>query len=233
MQSISTPSIHIVPSQTTEVGEGDQGVLHLEKLLNKIFGDELDRALASENFSTDGDSSNMSSSLQSNLIEFPLIQELVSLEREETIALAETLDFSPEAFAVGDPVLETDLTRFTPSIIERDDFDAGHLQAVVDAQAEQLATLRAELKQRDLQIQSQALDLASKDDQLKYMPELFSKALQLSNVQAANHELSVDLQVEQMVNEEINCELIAAMQELDVFHNHPLVKFARMFGLMS
>ena len=225
MQSISAPSIHIVPPVAPEVTEGDQGVLHLEKLLNKIFGDELDRALSADSLFSDSDNS--------NLIEFPLIQELVSLEREETVALAETLDFSPEAFAVGDPVLETDLTRFTPSIIERDDFDAGHLQEVIDAQAEQLVALRAELKQRDLQIQSQALDMAAKDDQLKYMPELFTKALELSNVQDANHVLTVDLKVEQMVNEEINCELIAAMQELDVFHNHPVVKFARMLGMMS
>ncbi|MBS2008683.1 MAG: hypothetical protein JST01_16665 [Cyanobacteria bacterium SZAS TMP-1] len=227
MQSISTPSFHVVPAPVSEAVETDHGVLHLEKLLNKIFGDELDKALAG-----DADYSQSQSHNQSNLIEFPLIQELVSLE-PETVNLAETLDFSPEAFAIGDPVLETDLTRFTPSIIEGDDFDGSHYQAVIDAQAEQLSTLRAELKQRDLLIQAQTLEMASKDDQLKYMPDLFSKALELSNVQAANEALSVDLKVEQMVNEEINCELIAAMQELDVFHNHPVVKFARFLGLMS
>jgi hypothetical protein len=222
MQSISAPTIHIHPVDMTEADNSDYDVLHLEKLLNKIFGDELEKALAEE-----GDSQ-----ASSNLIEFPLMHELVSLECESA-SKANTLDFSPEAFGLDDPVLETDLTRFTPSIIERDDVDAGHLQAVIDAQQEQLATLRGELKNKDIIIRSQAVDLASKDDQLKYLPDFFNKALRLANVEAANILLVKDLEVEKLVNEELNVELVKTKTELAGVNGHLLVKFARVLGVMS
>jgi hypothetical protein len=227
MQSISAPSIHILPIDNKDSDESDYDVLHLEKLLNKIFGEELDKALAIE-------SESQESSIQesSNLIEFPLMRELIALEYESA-GKGETLDFSPEAFGLDDPVLETDLTRFTPSIIERDDFDAGHLQAVIDAQQEQLGSLRGELKQKDILIRSQAIDLASKDDQLKYLPEFFNKALKLANVETTNLILTNDLTVEKLVNEELNCELANTKSELVALNSHLLVKFARVLGVIS
>jgi len=222
MQSISVPNIHLHPVDTKDSDVSDYDVLHLEKLLNKIFGEDLDKALALELESQDS----------SNLIEFPLMHELVSLECEHS-SMGETLDFTPETFGLDDPVLETDLTRFTPSIIERDDVDGAHLQAVIDAQQDQLASLRGELKQKDILIRSQALDLASKDDQLKYLPEFFNKALRLSNVEATNLLLAKDLEVEKLVNEELNSELAKTRSELAAANGHLLVKFARVLGVIS
>jgi hypothetical protein len=226
MQSISGPSSYIhpldTPVDTTTTEDGSYEVLQLEKLLNKVFGDQLDKALAVEH----------EGQALSNLIEFPLIQELVFLQ-DATAQASDTLDFSPEVFAKDDPVLETDLTRFTPSIIERDDSDFGHLQTVVDAQQEQLAHLRGELRLKDIVIRSQAVDLASKDDQLKYIPELFDKALRLAEVEANNLILTKDLAVERLVNEEVNCELGKAKSELAQVNSLLLVKFARALGLLS
>ncbi|MBU6453571.1 MAG: hypothetical protein KGS72_17460, partial [Cyanobacteria bacterium REEB67] len=190
--------------------------MRLENLLNQIFGDELDRALAAP----------------SNIVEFPLAQELASYH-EEVVIKSETLDFSPEAFDLHDPVLETDLTRFTPSIIGNDDFDGSHLQLVIDAQQGQLVELREQVKQRDFLIRCHTVDLAAKDDQLKYMPELLDKALQMATVDAANQILTTDLTVEKMVNEELNQELNAAKAELASLNNHLLVKFGRIIGLIS
>jgi len=238
MQSISAQSISVHP--LSAIGEdADYDVLHLDKLLNKIFGDQLDRALADGNETIDfglqqAEEVVVDSSAHepSNLIEFPLIQELVSFE-DELIARAGTLDFSPMAFGADDPVLETDLTRFTPSIIERDDSDSGHLQAIVDVQQEQLANLRAELRQKDIIIRSQAVDRAAKDDQLKYLPGFFEKALRLANVEALNLLLTKDLEVEKLLNEELHQELVKCQGQLSSVNNSLLVKFGRILGVVS
>jgi hypothetical protein len=223
MQSISVPAIQIVPVDTTNhSNDSDYDVLQIDRLLNKIFGDELDKALAAE----------AANEQSSNLIEFPLVQELLDMQIEST-APSNTLDFSPTAFGLDDPVLETDLTKFTPSIIEGDDVDYGHMQTLVDAQQEQLATLRAELKQKDIVIRRQSIDLASKDDQLKYLPELFDKALRLANAEANNMLLTKDLEVEKLVNEELNSELGKTRQSLNAINSHLLVKFGRVLGVIG
>jgi hypothetical protein len=53
----------------------------------------------------------------------------------------------------------------------------------------QLNAVKAELKSYQYQYRHLALKLASQDDQLQYLPELFSKVLTHSAVQAENAEL--------------------------------------------
>lgn len=56
----------------------------------------------------------------------------------------------------------------------------------------QLTELKEELKSFQFDYRHLQLELATKDDQLHYMPELFSKVLSLSSLQSENAELKIE-----------------------------------------
>jgi hypothetical protein len=246
MQSFSTPSMAGNIS-----GDTSHDVMRLEKLLNKVFGDELERALSSEyDFSPTAETSALdsASSPASNLVEFPLVSQLVSLQQEQTLLTNIDLPSAAELFEpvseratyqvdLSDPLLATDLTKYTPSIICGDDSEHNkanaELQMIIDVQQQQLATLREQAKQKDFLIRCHTIDLAAKDDQLKYVPELLEKALQMATVEQQNQVLNQDLTVEKLVNDELTQELAIANAKFDYVSNHLLVKFGRILGLIG
>ena len=56
----------------------------------------------------------------------------------------------------------------------------------------QLTELKEELKTFQFDYRHLQLELATKEDQLNYMPELFSKVLSLSSLQSENAELKIE-----------------------------------------
>lgn len=58
--------------------------------------------------------------------------------------------------------------------------------------SKQLSELKAELKEFQFQHRQLQLELATKEDQLQYLPELFSKVLSLTAVQSENAELKAE-----------------------------------------
>ncbi len=56
----------------------------------------------------------------------------------------------------------------------------------------QLTELKEELKSFQFDYRHMQLELATKEDQLHYMPELFSKVLSLSAIQSENAELKIE-----------------------------------------
>lgn len=55
--------------------------------------------------------------------------------------------------------------------------------------SKQLSELKEELKEFQFDYRILQLELATKDDQLQYLPELFSKVLSLTSIEAENQEL--------------------------------------------
>jgi hypothetical protein len=58
--------------------------------------------------------------------------------------------------------------------------------------SKQLTELQEELKEFQFNYRHLQLELASKEDQLSYLPELFSKVLSLATVEAENVELKIE-----------------------------------------
>lgn len=168
-------------------------VQHLEKLLNRIFGDEIEKALEAG---------------ESNLIEFP--QSPFIGERAENLptviekalldeSISEsTINFSPtavELFSLDSEPLK--------SIIEEDDaMQDSRLHHVVSLQRKELEALRRDLQSRDTDIKLYKLELASNADQLKYLPELFAKALQVGELKQTIKDLQATLDAEQASHEQ-------------------------------
>jgi len=178
MQSFSPSSIEteVLAIEPIKI---NTDVQHLEKLLNKIFGDELEK--------TGVDASEIS-----NLIEFPLKEEL---------------DFSPEQTSdIFAPTFSSPSSPSSPkilkSIMEEDDHADSDMQYMVEAQRKELVQLRHQLKEREYDIRSLDLQLAANADQLKFMPELFNKALMASELKVQLVALQEVLEVEQLAHEQ-------------------------------
>lgn len=139
-----------------EQGETNQQseVLRLEHLLGRIFNDEIERALLSENQS-------------------PV---LVQAQPEPT----KEMDFAP---FFEDAVEESSIVEiFEPrSIIEADDellqVEVNSLNYVVEYQRKELTKLRDIVRQSRDEARRLALDLAAKDDELRSLPELLTAPL--------------------------------------------------------
>jgi hypothetical protein len=168
-------------------------VQHLEKLLNRIFGDEIEKALEAG---------------ESNLIEFP--QSPFIGERAENLPTAiekapldestseSTINFSPSAVELFS--LDSEPLK---SIIEEDDaMQESRLHHVVSLQRKEMEALRRDLQSRDTDIKLYKLELAANADQLKYLPELFAKALQVGELNQTIKDLQSSLDAEQASHEQ-------------------------------
>jgi hypothetical protein len=150
-------------------------VQHLEKLLNRIFGDEIEKALEAG---------------ESNLIEFP--QSPFIGERAENLPTA--IEKAPLDESTSEPL---------KSIIEEDDaMQESRLHHVVSLQRKEMEALRRDLQSRDTDIKLYKLELAANADQLKYLPELFAKALQVGELNQTIKDLQSSLDAEQASHEQ-------------------------------
>lgn len=224
MQSFSTsksPSeADVLPSESLKISTDVQ---HLEKLLNKIFGDEIEKVCDAE---------------PSNLIEFPLQQEteLVSAVVASAPATAgiDIFDFTP---AQADLLLDgAEIFKSSPvmlrSIIEEDDYEAdSRLQQMVDIQRKELVQLRRQVKDREFDIRTRDLELAANADQLKYMPELFSKALLLGELKSQVSQLQAALETEQAIHEQSRDLLFKTQARVDRIKDTFWFKLGRSLGL--
>ncbi|MFA7338653.1 MAG: hypothetical protein WC028_17845 [Candidatus Obscuribacterales bacterium] len=224
MQSFSTsksPSeADVLPSESLKISTDVQ---HLEKLLNKIFGDEIEKVCDAE---------------PSNLIEFPLQQdtELVSAVVASAPATAgiDIFDFTP---AQADLLLDgAEIFKSSPvmlrSIIEEDDYEAdSRLQQMVDIQRKELVQLRRQVKDREFDIRTRDLELAANADQLKYMPELFSKALLLGELKSQVSQLQAALETEQAIHEQRRDLLFKTQARVDRIKETFWFKLGRSLGL--
>lgn len=224
MQSFSTsksPSeADVLPSESLKISTDVQ---HLEKLLNKIFGDEIEKVCDAE---------------PSNLIEFPLQQdtELVSAVVASAPATAgiDIFDFTP---AQADLLLDgAEIFKSSPvmlrSIIEEDDYEAdSRLQQMVDIQRKELVQLRRQVKDREFDIRTRDLELAANADQLKYMPELFSKALLVGELKSQLSKLEEALEAEQAIHEQSRDLLFKTQARVDRIKDTFWFKLGRSLGL--
>ncbi len=227
MQSFSTsksPSeADVLPSESLKISTDVQ---HLEKLLNKIFGDEIEKV---------GDAE------PSNLIEFPLQQETQAASTVVASAPAtagiDLFDFSP---AQADLLLgDTEIFKSSPasssnmlrSIIEEDDYEAdSRLQQMVDIQRKELVQLRKLVKDREFDIRTRDLELAANADQLKYMPELFSKALLVGDLKVQLSQLQEALETEQAIHEQSRDLLFKTQARVDRIKDTFWFKLGRSLG---
>ncbi|MBP6743815.1 hypothetical protein KA344_01220 [bacterium] len=223
MQSFSTsksPSeADVLPSESLKISTDVQ---HLEKLLNKIFGDEIEKVSDAE---------------PSNLIEFPLQQEtelvIGVLASAPATAGIDIFDFSP---AQADLLLDgAEIFKSSPvmlrSIIEEDDYEAdSRLQQMVDIQRKELVQLRRQVKDREFDIRTRDLELAANADQLKYMPELFSKALLLGELKTQVSQLQEALETEQAIHEQSRDLLFKTQARVDRIKDTFWFKLGRSLG---
>jgi hypothetical protein len=236
MQSFSKQSTEadILPLETLKMSTDVQ---HLEKLLNKIFGDELEKT-------RDRD--------ESNLIEFPIkddiadaseslaamIQDVADQIHSHAAAVAigaeaskNSIDFSPSSFDIAErtPVVSYSDSRHLTSIIGEDESDS-RLQQVIDFQRKELIELRAKLKDRDYDIRNLDLQIAANNDQLKYMPELFNKALVATQLTVKVKELEEALELEQSTHEQSRDLLYKTQARVDRIKETVWFKLGRTFG---
>lgn len=203
-------------------------VQHLEKLLNRIFGDEIEKTLEPG---------------ESNLIEFP--QSPFKEEKEvfeEKIARAEVkadavinspeamqeldtlIDFAPELFGGDDAPLK--------SIIEEDEaYLDSRLHQVVEMQSKELFEVRQTLVSREQEIKLYKLELAANADQLKYMPELFVKALQVNELSQELKNLQAAYELEQSQHEQCRDLLHKSQVRVDKLKSSFWFKLGRFIGL--
>ncbi len=225
MQSFSTsksPSeADVLPSESLKISTDVQ---HLEKLLNKIFGDEIEKDVDAE---------------PSNLIEFPLIQDaeeepatLVARTAIDIAANIDIFDFSP-AQAIRDEQVSNSMSSpvMLRSIIEEDDYEAdSRLQQMIDIQRKELVQLRKQIKDRDFDLRTRDLELAANADQLKYMPELFNKALLVGDLKIQVSQLQEALETEQGVHEQSRDLLIKTQARVDRIKDSMWFKLGRSLG---
>lgn len=219
MQSFSTsksPSeADVLPSDSLKISTDVQ---HLEKLLNKIFGDEIEKV-------SDGE--------PSNLIEFPLNQEAESVSALEASADIDIFDFSPakvDAFVDGAEIFKS-APMMLRSIIEEDDYEAdSRLQQMIDIQRKELVQLRRQVKDREFDIRTRDLELAANADQLKYMPELFNKALLVGDLKTQVSQLQEALEAEQATHEQSRDLLFKTQARVDRIKDTFWFKLGRSLG---
>lgn len=210
-------------------------VQHLEKLLNRIFGDEIEKSLEAG---------------ESNLIEFP--QSPFKEERAEKsltviepadISAAEPAKAAPES--IIEPASEATI-NFSPSavelfsldsaplksIIEEDDaMQDSRLHQVVSLQRKELEALRRDLQSKDNDIKLYKLELASNADQLKYLPELFAKALQVGELNQTIKDLQSALDTEQSSHEQSRDLLHKTQARVDKIKGSFWYKLGSFLGL--
>jgi len=215
MQSFSTsksPSeADVLPSDSLKISTDVQ---HLEKLLNKIFGDEIEKV-------SDGE--------PSNLIEFPLNQEAEAVSALEASADIDIFDFSP-AKVDGAEIFKS-APLMLRSIIEEDDYEAdSRLQQMIDIQRKELMQLRRQVKDREFDIRTRDLELAANADQLKYMPELFNKALLVGELKTQVSQLQEALEAEQATHEQSRDLLFKTQARVDRIKDTFWFKLGRSLG---
>jgi hypothetical protein len=76
------------------------------------------------------------------------------------------------------------------------------LHHVVSLQRKEMEALRRDLQSRDTDIKLYKLELAANADQLKYLPELFAKALQVGELNQTIKDLQSSLDAEQASHEQ-------------------------------
>lgn len=219
MQSFSTSKslseADVLPSDSLKISTDVQ---HLEKLLNKIFGDEIEKV-------SDGE--------PSNLIEFPLNQEAESVNALEASADIDIFDFSPakvDAFVDGAEIFKS-APLMLRSIIEEDDYEAdSRLQQMIDIQRKELVQLRRQVKDREFDIRTRDLELAANADQLKYMPELFNKALLVGELKTQVSQLQEALEAEQATHEQSRDLLFKTQARVDRIKDTFWFKLGRSLG---
>ncbi len=227
MQSFSTTSADV--EVFVEPLKMSTEVQHLELLLNKIFGDEIEKIDGVDH--------------ASNLIEFPLKEEANANLKVETevdvqvdVQLAKShavmtefdlFDFSPGQS--NDIFKSSSSTPILKSIIEEDEVDS-RLQVVVEAQQRELSQLRQKLKDRDYDIRALDLQIAANADQLKYMPELFNKALLATELKNQLNELQEALEAEQLTHEQSRDLLFKTQARVDRMKNTFWFKLGRSLG---
>ncbi len=219
MQSFSTSKslseADVLPSDSLKISTDVQ---HLEKLLNKIFGDEIEKV-------SDGE--------PSNLIEFPLNQEAESVSALEASADIDIFDFLPakvDAFVDGAEIFKS-APMMLRSIIEEDDYEAdSRLQQMIDIQRKELVQLRRQVKDREFDIRTRDLELAANADQLKYMPELFNKALMVGELKTQVSQLQEALEAEQATHEQSRDLLFKTQARVDRIKDTFWFKLGRSLG---
>lgn len=231
MQSFSKPSTEadILPLETLKMSTDVQ---HLEKLLNKIFGDEIEKTIDRDE--------------QSNLIEFPIkddvdaseslaamIQDVADQIHSHAAAISAsksdgatgTIDFSPT-----EVVSYADTKHLTSIIGEDEELADSRLQQIVDFQRRELIELRAKLKDRDYDIRSLDLQIAANNDQLKYLPELFNKAIEATDLRVKVKELEDALELEQSTHEQSRDLLHKTQARVDRIKETIWYRLGRTFG---
>ena len=203
MQSFYTskPSeADVLPSESLKISTDVQ---HLEKLLNKIFGDEFEKVTESE---------------PSNLIEFPIAPETTGID---------IFDFTPaQAIELigASPVM-------LKSIMEEDDYEVdSRLQQMIDIQRKELVNLRKQVKDYQFDLRTRDLELAANADQLKYMPELFNKALLVGELKTQVSQLEEALESEQATHEQSRDLLFKTQARVDRIKDTFWFKLGRSLG---
>lgn len=136
------------------------------------------------------------------------------------------MDFSP----FFEYALDSDQSEISGrSIIEADDSD--RYAQVVEIQKDELFKLRAQERKLVNQIRSLELDIASKDEQLQYLPEYFQQALMLGELQIAHEELKDELVKERLINNENSRKLDLLQSDLNEYKKTLWYKIASFFGL--
>lgn len=188
-------------------------VMRLEQLLGKIFNDEIEKALTEETASDSTGSAKPVNNLP------------------ESATLNHLLDFSP--FFEQSHIAEQSGKSELKSIIEADDYtqqDYDRLQHMVEIQRAEILSLRDSLRMANDEVRHQNLSLAAKEDQLKYLPELFQKALMVTDLTLANEALSRDLQWEKAAHSQTAEQLNQLHSWSTNLHNKLWIKVAKFLG---
>ncbi len=215
MQSFSTTSAEV--EVFVEPLKMNTEVQHLELLLNKIFGDEIEKIDGVDH--------------ASNLIEFPLKEDVEVAVPEAHAAMPrfDLFDFSPGQSS--DIFKASSANPILKSIIEEDELEVdSRLQVVVEAQQRELSQLRQKLRDRDYDIRNLDLQIAANADQLKYMPELFNKALMATELKNQLTELQEVLEAEQLTHEQSRDLLFKTQARVDRIKDTFWFKLGRSLG---
>ncbi len=117
------------------------------------------------------------------------------------------------------------------SIIEEDDYEAdSRLQQMIDIQRKELMQLRRQVKDREFDVRTRDLELAANADQLKYMPELFNKALLVGELKTQVSQLQEALEAEQATHEQSRDLLFKTQARVDRIKDTFWFKLGRSLG---
>ncbi|CAN5199671.1 hypothetical protein BH11CYA1_BH11CYA1_39410 [soil metagenome] len=215
--SKSPSEADVLPSESLKISTDVQ---HLEKLLNKIFGDE---------FEKEGDGE------PTNLIEFPLVQEAEVLTRKNSTDATgiDIFDFTPAQASelINAANTSSSSSSVLKSIMEEDDYEVdSRLQQMIDIQRKELVNLRKQVKDYQFDVRTRDLELAANADQLKYMPELFNKALLVGELRTQVVQLEEALEGEQATHEQSRDLLFKTQARVDRIKDTFWFKLGRSLG---